>query len=267
MTRLTMGEAAKAGWGSRASLYRLAKAGKLSTTVDGDRQLVDVAELVRVLGEPRAQRKRDAEDLVASPDRDARIELERRVAELEAEKVATAAELRIERAAARDAAAAAAAERERLMATTEWMQRKVDEAQKLLADARATTARSWWQKLLGRPAVLGVVALLLAAGDARARMRTGNDALQPCRAHEMSYGARDLVDAYDQGICIGTVGGLFYVGPNLHPEHRFCPPNGANHGQALRIALAYMERNPARLHVDFQKLVIDALREAWPCRR
>lgn len=149
MTRLTLGEAARAGWGSRASLYRLAKAGKLSTTVDGDRQLVDVAELVRVLGEPRAQRKRDAEDLVASPDLPARIELERRVAELEAAKAAIEAELRAERTAARDAATAAAADRARLIELAEMAQRQAGEAQKLLADARTTAARSWWRRLIG----------------------------------------------------------------------------------------------------------------------
>jgi len=258
MTRLTMGEAAKAGWGSRASLYRLAKAGKLSTTVDGDRQLVDVAELVRVLGEPRAHRKRDAEDLVASPDRDARIELERRVAELEAAKAAIEAELRIERAAARDAAAAAAAELERSMATTEWMQRKVDEAQKLLADARATTARSWWQKLLGRSAVLGVVALLLAAaGDARAQHSTGNHYIVDCQ-HELR--GRDPY----AGSCLGIVGAIFYFHETLT---KACVPQGVNWGQALRVVMGYMQRNPGRLHRQFPDLVVEAFEEAWPCRR
>jgi hypothetical protein len=267
MTRLTMGEAAKAGWGSRASLYRLARSGKLSTTVDGDRQLVDVAELVRVLGEPRAQRKREAEDLVVAPDRDARIELERRVAELEAAKAAIAAELRAERTAARDAATAAAADRARLIELAETAQRQAGEAQKLLADARATAARSWWQKLLlGRPAVLGVVALLLAAaGDARAQysMSTGNAALQPCLAHLMDAPS----DIYRQGVCMGTVGALVFFSQDLFPVYRFCPPDAANYGQALRVVVAYMQRNPGRLHLDFQLLVIEALREAWPCRR
>lgn len=149
MTRLTMGEAARAGWGSRASLYRLAKAGKLSTTVDGDRQLVDVAELVRVLGEPRAQRKREAVALVEAPDRNARAELERRVAALEAAKAAVEAELRAERTAARDAAAAAATERAGLVALAELAQRQAADATKLLADARATAARPWWRRLVG----------------------------------------------------------------------------------------------------------------------
>jgi hypothetical protein len=261
MTRLTLGEAAKAGWGSRASLYRLAKAGKLSTTVDGDRQLVDVAELVRVLGEPRAQRKRDAEDLVASPDRDARIELERRVAALEAAKAAIEAELRAERTAARDAATAAAAERARLIELVETAQRQAGETQKMLADARATTSRSWWQKLLGRPAVLGVaVALLLTAGDARAQVTggiTGNDILQSCQAHLWKQ------RSYIGGVCQGAVYSLFVFSERLE----LCIPDGVIVGQAFRVVVGYMERNPARLHLEFPDLVIEALREAWPCRR
>lgn len=149
MTRLTIGEAARAGWGSRASLYRLAKAGTLSTTVDGDRRLVDVSELVRVLREPRAQRKAAAQELLAAPDRADREALEARVAELEAAKAALETELRAERTAARDATAAAATERAGLVALAELAQRQAADATKLLTDMRATAARPWWRKLLG----------------------------------------------------------------------------------------------------------------------
>lgn len=149
MTRLTIGEAARAGWGSRASLYRLAKAGTLSTTVEGDRRLVDVAELVRVLREPRAQRKAAAQELLAAPDRADREALEARVAELEAAKAAVEVELRAERTAARDAAAAAATERAGLISLAELAQRQAADATKLLTDMRASAARPWWRKLLG----------------------------------------------------------------------------------------------------------------------
>jgi hypothetical protein len=272
MTRLTMGEAARAGWGSRASLYRLAKAGKLSTTVDGDRQLVDVAELVRVLGEPRAQRKREAVALVEAPDRNARAELERRVAELETAKAAVEAELRAERTAARDAAAAAAADRAKLIELAELAQRQAGEAQKLLTDARATAARPWWRKLLGRPAVLGVaVALLLAGGEARGQaMRTGNDFLPYC-------GDQPLVDPdpkqvraafFIRGNCLGVVSTLLFAsaGGLLRPEHRFCPPAGGTSSQARQVVVAFMKRYPAMLHLDFEVLALEALRKAWPCR-
>ena len=257
MSTMTLGQAAKAGFASRAQIYRDAAAGKLTITTQGDRKTVDLAELMRVYGDPGA-RPVPATAILAAPDLPARIELERRVAELEAAKAALDAELRAERAAARDAAAAAAAELERSMATTEWMQRKVDEAQKLLADARATTARSWWQKLLGRSAVLGVVALLLAAaGDARAQHSTGNHYIVDCQ-HELR--GRDPY----AGSCLGIVGAIFYFHETLT---KACVPQGVNWGQALRVVMGYMQRNPGRLHRQFPDLVVEAFEEAWPCRR
>jgi hypothetical protein len=263
MSTMTLGQAAKAGFASRAQIYRDAAAGKLTITTQGDRKTVDLAELMRVYGDPGA-RPVPAAAILAAPDLPARIELERRVAELEAAKAALDAELRAERTAAREAALSTAADRARLIELAEMAQRQAGEAQKLLADARATAARSWWQKLLGRPAVLGVVALLLAAaGDARAQMTTGNDALQPCLAHLMDAPS----DIYRQGVCMGTVGALVFFSQDLFPAYRFCPPNGGTYGQALRVVVAYMQRNPGRLHLDFQLLVIEALREAWPCRR
>lgn len=142
MTRLTIPEAARAGWGSRASLYRLVKAGRISTVLDGDRQLVDVAELVRVLGEPRTQRKAAAQDLVEAPDRADRAALEARVAELEQQRDRLDADLRAERDRA-------AADRDRMLALVEAAQKQAGDATKLLTDMRATASRPWWRKLLG----------------------------------------------------------------------------------------------------------------------
>lgn len=129
MTRLTIGEAVQAGWGSRASLYRLVKAGKLSTQADGDRQVIDVAELVRVLGEPRSRRRIAAGELLSAPDVPARVMAERDVADLREQVIRLNAELSAERAAARDASAAAAEERRRLLDM-------VERSQKLLVDMR-----------------------------------------------------------------------------------------------------------------------------------
>jgi predicted site-specific integrase-resolvase len=129
MTRLTIGEAVQAGWGSRASLYRLVKAGKLSTQADGDRQVIDVAELVRVLGEPRSRRRIAAGELLSAPDVSARVMAERDVADLREQVIRLSAELSAERAAARDASAAAAEERRRLLDM-------VERSQKLLVDMR-----------------------------------------------------------------------------------------------------------------------------------
>jgi hypothetical protein len=145
---MTLGQGAKAGFASRAQLYRDAAAGKLTIEVQGDRKTVDLAELLRVYGDPGA-RPVPATAILAAPDLPARVELERKVAELEAQRATLDAELRAERTAAREAAAAAASERARLIEMIDHAQRQVSEAQKLLTDARAFVARPWWRRLLG----------------------------------------------------------------------------------------------------------------------
>ena len=148
MSKITLGQAAKAGFASRAQIYRDAAGGKLAIEVQGDRKIVDLAELLRVYGDPGA-RPVPATSILAAPDLPARVELERKVAELETAKAAIEAELRSERTAARDAAAAAATERAGLVALAELAQRQAADATKLLADARATAARPWWRRLVG----------------------------------------------------------------------------------------------------------------------
>jgi hypothetical protein len=46
----------------------------------------------------------------------------------------------------------------------------------------------------------------------------------------------------------------------------FCPPVGANQGQAIRVVIAYIDQRPARMHEPFVALALEALRASWPCR-
>ncbi len=150
-------------------------------------------------------------------------------------------------------------------------QRQAGEAQKLLVDVRATAARPWWRKLLGRPAVLGVaVALLLAGREARGQaLETGNEFLPICALVGRTGTIAELggETAFRLGACIGVLKGLLYVGEDLSPEDRVCFPAGATMTQTARVVVSYMERNPAALHRPFEELALKALREAWPCRR
>jgi Rap1a immunity proteins len=71
------------------------------------------------------------------------------------------------------------------------------------------------------------------------------------------------VSVYQQGRCGGYVASLVYgVG-----EQDFCPPKGVSIGQAVAVVVKYIEARPERMHEDFGKLALEALKEAWPCQR
>jgi hypothetical protein len=79
-----------------------------------------------------------------------RLNLEKKIAELEDRKIMLADDLRIEKRLSREAATAAAAERERLIKLAETVHRRMDEAQKLLAEARAAQNETEKQGLLAK---------------------------------------------------------------------------------------------------------------------
>jgi len=52
MARITISAAAKRGFASRPTLYRAIKDGRLTAVYYGDRKTIDLADLVKVFGEP-----------------------------------------------------------------------------------------------------------------------------------------------------------------------------------------------------------------------
>jgi len=72
-------------------------------------------------------------------------------------------------------------------------------------------------------------------------------------------------DRFDQGICFGIVDGLSYVVGILPRDVRSCRPENVTIDQGIRVALAYIERRPQRMHENFKELVLEASHEAWPC--
>jgi hypothetical protein len=47
----------------------------------------------------------------------------------------------------------------------------------------------------------------------------------------------------------------------------FCFPHGVTPDQAARVVVKWLGDHPARLHEDAVKLVVDALKENFPCRK
>ena len=64
------------------------------------------------------------------------------------------------------------------------------------------------------------------------------------------------------GTCVGVVWATMFWRSPL----RFCPPSNASMGQALRVAVLYMEQNPGRLNEELPNLVRDAFAATWPCQ-
>jgi hypothetical protein len=90
-------------------------------------------------------------------------------------------------------------------------------------------------------------------------------------ANQMLPGCKGLLDnrmtsgvsVYQQGRCGGYVASLVYgVG-----EQEFCSPKEVSIGEAVAVVVKYIEARPERMHEQFGALAIEALTEAWPCKR
>jgi len=84
---------------------------------------------------------------------------------------------------------------------------------------------------------------------------TGNDMLPAC---EHLIDDENESGLFKQGECIGLVIGVG-VGAGV------CVPPDATDGQAVRVMLDYMHKNPSRLNLQFTALVQASLLGAWPC--
>jgi hypothetical protein len=97
---------------------------------------------------------------------------------------------------------------------------------------------------------------------------SANVELPACRADlgiiEKNPYAQGDVSTYSAGQCDGMIAAIFAVGPSLG-EARFCAPNGATTGQALRIVIRYFENAPEKMNENFIARAIAVLHNAWPC--
>lgn len=101
-----------------------------------------------------------------------------------------------------------------------------------------------------------------ASAESQRDYTSGNYMLAHCKhsiAENFSY------DAWD-GECSGIISSLIFFGESFSPGNKICVPRNATRGQATRVVLAYLEQNPAQLHLNFKGLAHTALQKAWPCK-
>jgi hypothetical protein len=98
------------------------------------------------------------------------------------------------------------------------------------------------------------VAILLALTIPASAQSSANEMLSGCTP--------PLREALRQGRCAGYVAGLVYARSVF-----LCVPEGATPEQGVRVVVKYIEARPERMHEPFGKLALEALEEAWPCKR
>ena len=154
MAQITITAAAKQGFKSRAQINKDVRSGKLPSTVERGRKVVDVADLVRLYGEPGADPVRPGPGLAATEQ------------DLETAQAAQA-RLEAELREAQDALAAkdadAAKERDRLMGMVEQsnalledlrkdredLRQDRDKDREVMAELTAELQKPLWKRLFG----------------------------------------------------------------------------------------------------------------------
>lgn len=110
-------------------------------------------------------------------------------------------------------------------------------------------------------ALLVGLSLAIPGGASADKSRFSADyILQACRDSINPDSDRDM---FRQGLCSGYIQALMAVFQN----GSICAPDDANNIQSTMIVLAYLDRQPARLHETFLKLALEAMVAAWPCPR
>jgi hypothetical protein len=100
--------------------------------------------------------------------------------------------------------------------------------------------------------------LLVSVGSAFAAEDpdSANFIMQGCR----NIVTRQTADLFKRGLCDGLISGLVYTNADI------CEPNQITHEQEARVVVNYIDSRPARMHDDFRKLALEALKAAWPCK-
>jgi hypothetical protein len=112
-----------------------------------------------------------------------------------------------------------------------------------------------------------IVAMILNCGVTVAQPnQTSADYVMPgCRDAASLITFSNVGESEEQvsrmGLCAGIVLGLSFMGQ----PYGICVPAGTTAQQASSIVVQYIDGQPARIHEDFNRFAVEALRTNWPC--
>src|SRR5215472_8202404 len=120
-------------------------------------------------------------------------------------------------------------------------------------------------RLLG--AIALIVALIFNCGVAVAEPnQTSADYVMPgCRDAASLITFSNVGESEQQvslmGFCAGIVAGFSFMGQ----PYGICVAAGTTAQQATSIVVQYIDGQPARIHENFNRFAVEALRANWPC--
>ena len=85
---------------------------------------------------------------------------------------------------------------------------------------------------------------------------------------ELAEYCKNTIDGearFSDGVCMGLIKG-FADGYSGSGAKSYCIPNKATNSQIQKVVVKYLDNHPARLHEWYGKLVLDAIKEAFPCK-
>ena len=116
-------------------------------------------------------------------------------------------------------------------------------------------------------AIALIVAMILDCGIAVAEPnQTSADYVMPgCRDAASLITFSSVGESQEEvsrmGFCAGIVVGLSFMGQS----YGICVPAGTTAQQVTSIVVQYIDGQPARIHEDFNRFAVEALRANWPC--
>jgi len=113
---------------------------------------------------------------------------------------------------------------------------------------------------LGLRGIAVITAVSLGGGAVLANDQpySANSIMPGCRQYLLAPGK--VTDFYHVGVCHGAIIALSYISDN-------CSPAEVTNDQLVRVIVQYVDARPARMHENFVKLALEAVKAAWPCQR
>jgi len=105
-----------------------------------------------------------------------------------------------------------------------------------------------------------IILLFLACSNVDAYFTDGNELQQWL---SLSEDEATIDSRYHAGLFRGYVSGVVDTGN----EVLFCTGNGVTRGQYTAVIAKYIENNPARWNQGASSLAIEAMQQAFPCKK